>query len=145
MQDIIFPRRLSSSGCRFGSVTANRRNQLKLFPNVRSRVRSYFRLNGGHSYRTERLKNEAARLDVQVCGSELEALLVRRGSGAELFDLPAYQEVLFLFQADLALLGEFQAGHEGACPSRTPLQLGFRPVLNIPALLRQQLIERAPV
>ncbi|MES2960352.1 MAG: hypothetical protein V4792_19350 [Pseudomonadota bacterium] len=30
--------------------------------------------------------------------AELEALLFRRGSGAELFDLPAYQEVLFLFQ-----------------------------------------------
>ena len=30
--------------------------------------------------------------------AELEALLFRRGSGAELFDLPAYQEVLFLYQ-----------------------------------------------
>ena len=30
--------------------------------------------------------------------AELEALLFRRGGGAELFDLPAYQEVLFLFQ-----------------------------------------------
>lgn len=30
--------------------------------------------------------------------AELEALLFRRGAGAELFDLPAYQELLFLFQ-----------------------------------------------
>jgi hypothetical protein len=30
--------------------------------------------------------------------AELEALLFRRGSGAELFDLPAYQELLFLYQ-----------------------------------------------
>ena len=30
--------------------------------------------------------------------AELEALLFRRGPGAELFDLPAYQEVLFLYQ-----------------------------------------------
>ena len=30
--------------------------------------------------------------------AELEALLFRRGEGAELFDLPAYQEVLFLYQ-----------------------------------------------
>ena len=30
--------------------------------------------------------------------AELEALLFRRGAGAELFDLPAYQEVLFLYQ-----------------------------------------------
>ncbi len=30
--------------------------------------------------------------------AELEALLFRRGGGAELFDLPAYQEVLFLYQ-----------------------------------------------
>ncbi|HET9978731.1 MAG TPA: hypothetical protein VFQ20_14930 [Burkholderiaceae bacterium] len=29
--------------------------------------------------------------------AELEALLFRRGTGAELFDLPAYQEVLFLY------------------------------------------------
>jgi hypothetical protein len=30
--------------------------------------------------------------------AELEALLFRRGDGAELFELPAYQEVLFLYQ-----------------------------------------------
>ena len=30
--------------------------------------------------------------------AELEALLFRRGPGAELFDLPAYQELLFLYQ-----------------------------------------------
>ena len=30
--------------------------------------------------------------------AELEALLFRRGAGAELFDLPAYQELLFLYQ-----------------------------------------------
>jgi hypothetical protein len=29
--------------------------------------------------------------------AELEALLFRRGTGAEMFDLPAYQEVLFLY------------------------------------------------
>jgi pilus assembly protein FimV len=30
--------------------------------------------------------------------AELESLLFRRGAGAEMFDLPAYQEVLFLYQ-----------------------------------------------
>jgi pilus assembly protein FimV len=30
--------------------------------------------------------------------AELEALLFRRGAGSEMFDLPAYQEVLFLYQ-----------------------------------------------
>lgn len=34
-------------------------------------------------------------LDAMV---DLEAMLFRRGQGAELFDLPAYQEVLFLYQ-----------------------------------------------
>jgi hypothetical protein len=37
----------------------------------------------------------ASPLDVMA---ELEALLFRRGPSAELFDLPAYQEVLFLYQ-----------------------------------------------
>jgi DNA polymerase III subunit epsilon len=44
--------------------------------NVRSRVRSYFRADGGHTRRTARLKTEAAQIAVQRCGSELEALLV---------------------------------------------------------------------
>lgn len=44
--------------------------------NVRTRVRSYFRPNGGHTRRTARLKDEAAQIAVQRCGSELEALLV---------------------------------------------------------------------
>lgn len=43
--------------------------------NLRTRVRSYFGANGGHSFRTERLKDEAIRVEVQICGSELEALL----------------------------------------------------------------------
>lgn len=43
--------------------------------NLRSRVRSYFGPDGGHTHRTARLKTEAARLETQVCGSELEALL----------------------------------------------------------------------
>jgi hypothetical protein len=30
--------------------------------------------------------------------AELEALLFRRGAGSEMFELPAYQEVLFLYQ-----------------------------------------------
>lgn len=44
--------------------------------NVRTRVRSYFRANGGHTRRTARLKDEASQIAVQRCGSELEALLV---------------------------------------------------------------------
>jgi excinuclease UvrABC nuclease subunit len=44
--------------------------------NLRSRVRSYFGPNGGHTHRTARLKTEAARLETLDCGSELEALLV---------------------------------------------------------------------
>ncbi|MDB5097325.1 MAG: uvrC [Cyanobacteria bacterium RYN_339] len=44
--------------------------------NLRTRVRSYFRRDGGHSYRTDRIKDEARRIEVTACGSELEALLV---------------------------------------------------------------------
>src|SRR4051794_28651196 len=44
--------------------------------NLRTRVRSYFRREGGHSFRTERIKDEARRIEVTVCGSELEALLL---------------------------------------------------------------------
>lgn len=48
----------------------------------------------------------AAPLDAMA---ELEALLFRRGAGAELFDLPAYQELLFLYQLARDL-------HQGAQP-----------------------------
>ncbi|MEB3328775.1 MAG: GIY-YIG nuclease family protein, partial [Candidatus Sericytochromatia bacterium] len=44
--------------------------------NLRQRVGSYFRADGGHSARTARLRDEAARLETIACGSELEALLV---------------------------------------------------------------------
>jgi excinuclease UvrABC nuclease subunit len=44
--------------------------------NLRQRVRSYFRADGGHSSRTARLREEAVRLKTVSCGSELEALLV---------------------------------------------------------------------
>lgn len=44
--------------------------------NLRERVRSYFRKHGGHSRRTERLKNEVARIRIQPTGNELEALLL---------------------------------------------------------------------
>lgn len=44
--------------------------------NLRSRVRSYFGPNGGHTRSTARLKQEAARLETRACGSELEALLI---------------------------------------------------------------------
>jgi excinuclease UvrABC nuclease subunit len=44
--------------------------------NLRTRVRSYFRRDGGHSYRTGRIKDEARRIEHTACGSELEALLV---------------------------------------------------------------------
>ncbi len=43
---------------------------------LRSRVRSYFGPNGGHTRYTARLKDEATRLETRPCGSELEALLV---------------------------------------------------------------------
>lgn len=56
--------------------------------NVRTRVRSYFRAQGGHSYRTERIKDEAHRIDVTPCGSELEALLLE--SRLIKRDLPPY-------------------------------------------------------
>lgn len=44
--------------------------------NVRERVRSYFRKHGGHSRRTEHLKNEVARIRIVPTGNELEALLL---------------------------------------------------------------------
>lgn len=44
--------------------------------NLRNRVRSYFREDGGHSRRTARLKEEVARIETVTCGSELEALLL---------------------------------------------------------------------
>lgn len=43
---------------------------------VRQRVQSYFREDGGHSRRTARLKSEVARIETQMCGSELEAMLL---------------------------------------------------------------------
>ena len=42
--------------------------------------------------------------------AELEALLFRRGAGAELFDLPAYQELLFLYQMARDLHGAEDSG-----------------------------------
>ncbi len=42
--------------------------------------------------------------------AELEALLFRRGAGAELFDLPAYQELLFLYQMARDLHGAEGSG-----------------------------------
>ena len=44
--------------------------------NLRERVRSYFRKHGGHSRRTERLKNEVTDIRIQPTGNELEALLL---------------------------------------------------------------------
>ncbi|HEY9723457.1 MAG TPA: GIY-YIG nuclease family protein [Oscillatoriaceae cyanobacterium] len=44
--------------------------------NLRARVRSYLRADGGHTRRTARLKDEAARIAHVACGSELEALLL---------------------------------------------------------------------
>jgi excinuclease UvrABC nuclease subunit len=44
--------------------------------NLRDRVRSYFYRGGGHTRRTERLKHEVRRLEIQQTGSELEALLI---------------------------------------------------------------------
>ncbi|MEB3221999.1 MAG: GIY-YIG nuclease family protein [Candidatus Sericytochromatia bacterium] len=44
--------------------------------NLKERVRSYFRADGGHSRRTSRLRDEADRIEVEECGSELEALIL---------------------------------------------------------------------
>jgi excinuclease UvrABC nuclease subunit len=43
---------------------------------LRTRVRSYLRRDGGHSRQTERLKHEAATVEVLSTGSELAALLL---------------------------------------------------------------------
>jgi hypothetical protein len=55
--------------------------------------------------------------------AELEALLFRRGLGAELFDLPAYQEVLFLYQMARDL---HQADETGAADVDVLLPIGGR-------------------
>ena len=55
--------------------------------------------------------------------AELEALLFRRGAGAELFDLPAYQEVLFLYQMARDL---HQADDTGATDVDVLLPIGGR-------------------
>lgn len=55
--------------------------------------------------------------------AELEALLFRRGGGAELFDLPAYQEVLFLYQMARDL---HQAEGAGAADVDVLLPIGGR-------------------
>jgi pilus assembly protein FimV len=55
--------------------------------------------------------------------AEIEALLFRRGSEAELFDLPAYQEVLFLFQVARDL---HQAEGAGAADVDVLLPIGGR-------------------
>lgn len=44
--------------------------------NLRARVQSYFRVDGGHNRRTARLKHEVRRIAIQQTGSELEALLL---------------------------------------------------------------------
>ncbi len=44
--------------------------------NLRERVRSYFRKNGGHSRKTSRLSSEVTGIRIQPTGSELEALLL---------------------------------------------------------------------
>jgi pilus assembly protein FimV len=46
--------------------------------------------------------------------AEIEALLFRRGAGSEMFELPAYQEVLFLYQTarDLHQLSQPDAGSD---------------------------------
>jgi hypothetical protein len=58
--------------------------------------------------------------------AEIEALLFRRGSEAELFDLPAYQEVLFLFQVARDL---HQADGAGAADVDVLLPIGGRSAL----------------
>lgn len=55
--------------------------------------------------------------------AELEALLFRRGPGAELFDLPAYQELLFLYQMARDL---HQADDTGATDVDVLLPIGGR-------------------
>ena len=55
--------------------------------------------------------------------AELEALLFRRGPGAELFELPAYQEVLFLYQMARDL---HQADDTGATDVDVLLPIGGR-------------------
>jgi pilus assembly protein FimV len=55
--------------------------------------------------------------------AELEALLFRRGASAELFDLPAYQEVLFLYQMARDL---HEAENAGAAEVDVLLPIGGR-------------------
>ncbi len=56
--------------------------------------------------------------------AELEALLFRRGPEAELFDLPAYQEVLFLFHVARDLHGA--ENHGGTADVDVLLPIGGR-------------------
>jgi hypothetical protein len=60
--------------------------------------------------------------------AELEALLFRRGNGAELFELPAYQEVLFLYQLARDL---HQVEQPGAAGSAVDVLL---PISDAPAV-----------
>ena len=60
--------------------------------------------------------------------AELEALLFRRGAGSEMFELPAYQEVLFLYQLARDL-------HQASQPDNSNDVDVLLPIMTAPAPL----------
>jgi pilus assembly protein FimV len=62
--------------------------------------------------------------------AELEALLFRRGAGSEMFELPAYQEVLFLFQLARDLHQQSQPDNSNDVDVLLPISSGHIPLAD---------------
>jgi pilus assembly protein FimV len=70
--------------------------------------------------------------------AELESLLFRRGAGAEMFDLPAYQEVLFLYQLARDLHGAEQPDKGADVDVLLPIGTVAAPVAEGTIVLRPE-------
>jgi pilus assembly protein FimV len=70
--------------------------------------------------------------------AELEALLFRRGAGSEMFELPAYQEVLFLFQLARDLHQQSQPDSSNDVDVLLPISSGHVPLADGTISLRPE-------
>jgi pilus assembly protein FimV len=70
--------------------------------------------------------------------AELEALLFRRGAGSEMFELPAYQEVLFLYQLARDLHQASQPDNSNDVDVLLPISSGHVPLVDGSISLRPE-------
>jgi pilus assembly protein FimV len=70
--------------------------------------------------------------------AELEALLFRRGAGSEMFELPAYQEVLFLFQLARDLHQQSQPDNSNDVDVLLPISSSHAPLVDGSISLRPE-------